>query len=124
MAYTMETGAEMPHSRRKAMTTATAVLATVPASYRCKRNASGGLEKQLQNLDQKSCDSTVQMLAYGMLWADQTGRISGTISMALRRATPWQAAQLIAAMVRDGLEVSAPVPRWLNANALQLLGAA
>ena len=100
------------------MTTATAVLKTVPPSWRVKRNQAGGAERQLQQLDQHSADTTVRLLAYGVLWADWTGRTTGTVSMALRRATPWQASQLVAAMLSDGLNVAGEVPRWLNANAL------
>lgn len=103
------------------MTTATAVLSTVPAPWRVKRNQAGGAERQLQQLDQHSDDFTVKLLAYGVLWADSTGRATGKVSLALRRATPWQAAQLMAAMLRDGLQVTAEVPRWLNANALAWL---
>ena len=103
------------------MTTATAVLKSVPAPWRVRRNQVGGAERQLQQLDQHSDDFTVKMLAYGVLYADSTGRTTGTVSMALRRATPWQAAQLIAAMRRDGLQVTAEVPRWLNPNALAWL---
>lgn len=103
------------------MTTATAVLSTVPALWRVKRNQAGCAERQLLHFDEHSDDFTVKLLAYGVLWADSTGRITGTISMALRRATPWQAARLIAAMIGDGLEVAGDVPRWLNANALAWL---
>jgi hypothetical protein len=105
------------------MTTATAVLATIPGSYRCKRQAVGGAEQQIANLERQSSDFTVKQLAYGVLYADSTGRTTGSVSMALRRATPWQAAQLLAAMRKDGIEVIADVSRWLNANALQVLGA-
>ena len=41
--------------------------------------------------------------------------------MALRQATPWQAAQLMVAMIADGLEVPAQVPSWLNQKAAALL---
>ena len=103
------------------MTTATAVLATLPASYRVKRHQAGGGEQQLRYLDQKAADFAVKQLAYGVLYADSTGRTIGSVSMALRRSTPWQVAQLVAAMRKDGIELIADVSRWLNANALVVL---
>jgi hypothetical protein len=103
------------------MTTATAVLATLPASYRVKRHQVGGGEQQLRYLDQQAADFTVKQLAYGVLYADSTGRTIGSVSMALRRSTPWQVAQLVAAMRKDGIELIADVSRWLNANALAVL---
>lgn len=103
------------------MTTATAILGNIPASFRCKRQQAGRAEQQLRNLDQQAADFTVKQLAYGVLYADSTGRTTGTVSMALRRATPWQAAQLIAAMIKEGLSVPAEVPAWLNAKALAIL---
>jgi predicted AAA+ superfamily ATPase len=103
------------------MTTATAVLASVPASYRVKRNEIGGAERQLRYLDQQSADFAVKQLAYGVLYADSTGRTTGSVSMALRRSTAWQAAQLVVAMRKDGVELIADVSRWLNANALAVL---
>jgi hypothetical protein len=103
------------------MTTATSVLASVPASYRVKRNEIGGAELQLRHLDQQSADFVVKQLAYGVLYADSTGRTIGSVSMALRRGTAWQAAQLVAAMRKDGVELIADVSRWLNANALAVL---
>jgi len=103
------------------MTTATAVLATVPASFRGKRRVAGGAEQQLRNLEQQSSCFTTKQLAYGVMYADATGRATGTVSMALRRATAWQAAQLIAAMHKDGLTLIAEVDSWLNANAMTVL---
>lgn len=103
------------------MKTATAVLATVPAIARMPRKQAERGLTQLGFLANISTDSTVQQLCQGVFYADHTGRTTGTVSMALRRATPWQAAQLIAAMLRDGLQVQAQVPAWLNANALGLL---
>ncbi len=103
------------------MTTATAVLATVPASFRGKRRVVGSAEQQLRNIEQQSSCFTAKQLAYGVLYADATGRITGTVSMALRRATAWQAAQLIAAMHKKGLTLISEVASWLNANAMTVL---
>jgi hypothetical protein len=103
------------------MATATAVLATIPASFRGKRQTAGGAEQQLRNLEQQSTCFTTKQLAYGVLYADATGRATGTVSMALRKATPWQAAQLIAAMQAEGLSLVSEVASWLNAKALGIL---
>jgi len=102
--------------------TPTAILSTVPTSARNKRTRIGFAEDQLRNLDQQSTDFSVRQLAYGVLWADSTGRTTGTVSMALRRATPWQAAQLIAAMIRDGVTTIGEVPAWMNRNGVEALG--
>jgi len=103
------------------MKTATSVLATVPASFRGSRKEVGGADRQLRLLEGNTSEFTVKQVAYGVLWADTTGRVSGTISMALRRATPWQAAQLVAAIIKDGVELIGEVPAWMNKNALGVL---
>ena len=128
MRYSMFIGRRgPPGSHRPAtlpvlnMTTATAVLSTIPASYRGKRQQAGGAEQQLRNLDLQASDFSIKQLAYGVLYADSTGRTTGTISMALRRATPWQAAQLVAAMARDGITMVCEVPAWMNSKALAVL---
>jgi len=110
--------AGLPVSKMK---TATSVLATVPASFRNKRQQIGAAEQQLRNLEQATSDFDLKQLAYGVLYSDSTGRVSGTISMALRRATPWKAALLVAAMANDGLTLVSEVPYWMNSNALALL---
>lgn len=102
--------------------TPTAILSTVCRSFRMKRTREGGAADQLRNLDQHSTDFTVRQLAYGVLWADWTGRITGTASLALRRATPWQAAQLIAAMIRDGITTIGEVSAWMNQNGVEAIG--
>jgi hypothetical protein len=104
------------------MTTPTSILHTISPSARFSRNQAERCLPQLIHLQQSSDDFTVRLIAQGVLWADDTGRTTGTVSMALRRATGWQAAQLVAAMLRDGLDLPAPVPAWLNANALRILG--
>jgi hypothetical protein len=104
------------------MATPTEVLSTVPASFRVKRNQAGGAEQQLRFIDSRSDDFTIRQLAYGVLYADSTGRTTGSVSIALRRATPWQAAQLLAAMRNAGVDVIAEVSRWMNSNAMSVLG--
>jgi hypothetical protein len=103
------------------MKTATSVLATVPAQARLPRKWSGQGLAQLVCLQDFSTDFTVKLLALGVTWADDTGRTTGTLSMALRKATPWQAAQLVAAMAKAGLRLQSQVPAWLNQNALAIL---
>jgi hypothetical protein len=96
-------------------------MSTLPIHLRGKRQEIGGAQQQLINLDRNSSNMNVKQLAYGVLYADSTGRTTGTVSMALRRATPWQAAQLIAAMTRDELETISQVPAWMNSKALTVL---
>ena len=103
------------------MTTATAVLSTIPAIARMPRKQAERGVNQLGFLANLSSSSTSQQLAQGVFYADSTCRTTGTVSMALRRATPWQAGQLIAAMLRDGLSFQSEVPAWLNQHALEVL---
>ena len=115
----MGTGADRRSTGTLAMTP-TAILATVQPSWRMKRSQQGGALQQLRNLD-RMAPTAIKQLAYGVLWADETGRTTGTTSMALRKATPWQAARLMAAMIADGLTVPAEVPAWLNRKGVQAL---
>ena len=103
------------------MKTATSVLASIPAPFRNKRQQPGGAEQQLRNLEQATSDFDIKQLAYGVLYSDSTGRVSGTISMALRRATPWNAALLVAAMANNGLTLVSEVPYWINSNSSKVL---
>jgi hypothetical protein len=61
-------------------------------------------------------------IANGILWADQSCRISGTLSLAIRNASDEQIDWLIETMIADGCSVLADCPRWLNANYLRLAG--
>lgn len=103
------------------MKTATAVLSTIPGNARLTRKALGQGMTQIDFLANRSDTIVVALLAQGVMYADSTGRTTGTVSLALRKATPWQAAQLIAAMVRDGIDLIHQVPAWLNQNALTVL---
>lgn len=103
------------------MKTATAILATIPASYRLSRKADGRGMDQIDFLANRSESILVALLAQGVIYADSTGRTTGTVTLALRKATPWQAAQLLVAMSRDGVELISQVPAWLNANAVAAL---
>lgn len=101
----------------KNVTTPTAVLSTVDKAGRYSRHDGTVGYAQIVRLANCSDDMTVKMLAQGILYADDTGRIGGTLSLKLRAITPWAAAQLITRMIKDGLSTIAEVPRWLNANA-------
>ena len=117
--YSKGTGADRRSTAKLAMTP-TAILATVQPSWRIKRSQQGGALQQLRNLD-RMAPTAIKQLAYGVLWADETGRTTGSVSMALRRATPWQSAKLMAAMIADGMTVPAEVPAWLNRKGVQAL---
>ena len=103
------------------MTTATAVLATVEKISRLPRNQARLGASQIAILGDFSSDFRIRLLAQGVVWAEYTARTTGTLSIALRDATPWQAARLVAAMASDGLELQSEVPAWLNANGLRVL---
>jgi hypothetical protein len=103
--------------------TPTAVAASLPAGIRPKRHEAGGANRFFGLLDRYSNNSDVRTLALGVLYADHSGRATGTVAMALRRATPWQASRLIAAMLADGITRQNEVGGWLNAKALGILGA-
>lgn len=105
------------------MKTPSAVLRTIPTALRLPRREDGRGMNQLGWLADRSDCFTVRLLAQGVIYADTTGRTTGTVSMALRKAQPWQAAQLVAAMLRDGVRLPIEVPAWLNRNALTVLGA-
>ena len=62
------------------------------------------------------------VVAEGILWSDQSCRISGTLSLAIRNASDEQIDWLIETMIADGCSVLADCPRWLNANYLRLAG--
>lgn len=102
------------------------VLETLPAEV---RPTSDDLDRPcafmstLRALDAFSDDFAVRTLAYGILWADDTARTTGTVSMALRRQGAWGAAWLVLKMHEAGITTAAQVPSWLNQNALTALGA-
>ena len=59
---------------------------------------------------------TVRMLAEGIMWADQSCRISGTLSLAIRNASNEQIDAILDRMLADGCATMADACRWLNAN--------
>jgi hypothetical protein len=101
--------------------TPTAVLSTVDSAGRYRRHDKSAGTAQLTRLANFSENWDVKILAQGVFFADDSGRTTGTVSIALRNATPWQIATLIAKMVNDGLKTQSEVPYWLNHNALSVL---
>lgn len=101
--------------------THSSILDTLPASYRLDPNSVGEAITQIRYLANYSDSLGVRLLAQGVEWADISARTTGTVSMALRKATPHQAVSLIVAMAEAGLELPAQVPSWLNQNGATLL---
>ena len=65
---------------------------------------------------------TVRMLVEGIMWADQSCRISGTLSLAIRNASNEQIDAILDRMLADGCATMADACRWLNANYSDLIG--
>jgi len=65
---------------------------------------------------------TRTLLAQGILWAESSCRIDGTMAMALRQVDAASAAKLLDAMVAAGCDTMADAGRWLNANRSIVLG--
>jgi hypothetical protein len=76
----------------------------------------------LQQIASKPC-CTRTLLAQGILWAEASCRIDGTMAMALRNGSAGSAAQLLNAMVAAECHTMADACRWLNANRSIVLGA-
>ena len=70
---------------------------------------------RLQQIAQQPCTTQV-LLAQGILWAEASCRVDGTMAMALRNSSEDSADLLLSQMVQDGIQVMNDVPRWLNAN--------
>jgi hypothetical protein len=69
----------------------------------------------LQQIAAESCHSRT-LLAQGILWAEASCRIDGTMAIALRNGSAASAAQLLDAMVAAECGTMADACRWLNAN--------
>lgn len=81
-------------------------------------------EDHLLYIEQESADFARRTIAQGILWADQSCRISGTLSLAIRRSGAAGAEALVCYLIASGLTTQAEVPRFLNENKeaiLQLL---
>jgi hypothetical protein len=69
----------------------------------------------LQREAQAPCTARA-LVAQGILWAEASCRIDGTMAMALRRGSENSARLLLDEMVRDGIGTMADCPRWLSMN--------
>jgi hypothetical protein len=73
----------------------------------------------------RSGDGVRSQIAQGIFWADESCRISGTLSLALRDADVEGGRLLLELMAAQGLTTQAEVPRFLNRfyfTCLNLLG--
>lgn len=75
----------------------------------------------LQSIPFVDPDFTRRMLADGILWADQSCRISGTLSLAIRRCDKQSTDAILAMMIADNCTTMADACRWLNANYFRVL---
>ena len=81
-------------------------------------------EDHLLYIEQESADFARRTIAQGILWADQSCRISGTLGLAIRRSGAAGAEALVCYLIASGLTTQAEVPRFLNESReaiLQLL---
>lgn len=74
----------------------------------------------LQSISASDSDFNRRMLADGILWADQSCRISGTLSLAIRNASKEQIDAILDQMIVDGCNTMADACRWLNAHCSEL----
>jgi hypothetical protein len=74
----------------------------------------------LQQIAAEPC-CTRTLLAQGILWAEASCRIDGTMAMALRNGSAASAAKLLDAMVAAECDTMANAARWLGANRLTVL---
>ena len=70
----------------------------------------------LREVSRKNDDFTRMVLAQGILWAEESCRISGTMSRVLYSADEEGARRLLDHFVAAGLTVMAEVPRYINEN--------
>ena len=56
------------------------------------------------------------LVAQGVLWAEASCRIDGTMALALRQASEAQASELVDRMIQADCDTMADAARWLNAN--------
>ncbi len=70
----------------------------------------------LQSIATNDPDFTRRMLADGIMWADQSCRISGTLSLAIRNASNEQVDSILNQMRFYRCTTMADACRWLNDN--------
>lgn len=68
----------------------------------------------LRNLARSTDDFTTKWVIDGIFWADESCRISGTLSLALRNADAEGGRKLIQHLLDSGVTTQAEVPRFLN----------
>lgn len=81
----------------------------------------GGVNRYLQSIPFTHPDFTRRMLADGTMMADQSCRISGTLSLAIRNASNEQIDAILDHMLADGCSTMADACHWLNANYSKIL---
>lgn len=68
----------------------------------------------LRDLARSTDDFTTKWVIDGIFWADESCRISGTLSLALRDADAEGGRQLLQHLLDSGVTTQAEVPRFLN----------
>lgn len=68
----------------------------------------------LRNLARSTDHFTTKLVIEGIFWADESCRISGTLSLALRNASAEGGRQLLDHLLKSGVTTQAEVPRFLN----------
>lgn len=68
----------------------------------------------LQEIARNGEDFTIRWVAQGILWADDSCRICGTLSLAIRNATPAGGERLLIYLLASGVDTQAEAPRFLN----------
>ena len=68
----------------------------------------------LADLSRDPADFMRMYLAQGVLWADDSCRVSGTFSLILRNADASGASALIDHLIQSGVTMQAEVPRFIN----------
>jgi hypothetical protein len=68
----------------------------------------------LRDLARSTQDFTTKWIIDGIFWADESSRISGTMSLALRNADAAAGKRLLDHLLVSGVDTQAEVPRFLN----------
>jgi hypothetical protein len=68
----------------------------------------------LRELARSTQDFTTKWVIDGIFWADESCRISGTMSLALRNADAAAGKRLVDHLLVSGVSTQAEVPRFLN----------
>lgn len=68
----------------------------------------------LREVHRSTDDFTTRWVIDGIFWADESCRISGTLSLALRDADATAGKKLLQHLLESGVTTQAEVPRFLN----------